>query len=256
MLNLVISDKINDQNAVRGDIGAGKKTVRVCLRPVVALVTIRGSVRADVCDGGTAVPSALSVTYWIEQLKAGDRAAAQPLWEGYFQRLVTRTRQKLAGMPRRAADEEDVALSAFASFCRAAAQGRFPQLHDRDDLWRLLIVITDRKAGCLVRYERRKRRGGGRVLDEAALGYRRAAGASPLAQVAGPEPSPDFAALVGEECRRLLAALDDPELQRAAVLKMEGYTVAEIAAQMGCVPRTVRRWLRLIRQTWEQELHS
>lgn len=193
------------------------------------------------------VSSAGSVTYWIDQLKAGDRAAAQPLWEGYFRQLVARTRRKLAGAPRRAADEEDVALSAFASFCRAAAEGRFPQLHDRDDLWQLLIVITDRKAGRLVQYERRQRRGGGRVLDEAAL---------PLAQVAGGEPSPDFAAQVGEECRRLLAALDDPDLRRAAVLKMEGYTVAEIAAQMGCVPRTVKRWLRLIRQTWEEELHS
>lgn len=193
------------------------------------------------------MPSPGSVTYWIDQLKAGDRAAAQPLWEDYFHRLVMRTRQKLAGAPRRAADEEDVALSAFASFCHAAAQGRFPQLHDRDDLWQLLIVITDRKAGRLVQYERRQRRGGGQVLDEAAL---------PLAQIAGPELSPDFAAQVGEECQRLLAALEEPDLQRAAVLKMEGYTVAEIAAQMACVPRTVKRWLQLIRQIWEQELHS
>jgi DNA-directed RNA polymerase specialized sigma24 family protein len=203
------------------------------------------------------VPSPESVTYWIDQLKAGDRAAAQPLWEGYFQQLVARTRQKLAGSPRRAADEEDVALSAFASFCRAATEGRFPQLHDRDDLWHLLIVIADRKAGRLVQYERRQRRGGGQVLDEAALRHGwLAAPAFPLAQIAGREPSPDFAAQVGEECQRLLAALDDPDLQRAAVLKMEGYTVAEIAAQMACVPRTVKRWLQLIRQTWEQELHS
>jgi DNA-directed RNA polymerase specialized sigma24 family protein len=198
------------------------------------------------------VSSAASVTYWIDQLKAGDQAAAQPLWEGYFQQLVMRTRQKLAGMPRRAADEEDVALSAFASFCRAAAQGRFPKLNDRDDLWQLLIVITDRKAHRLVQYERRQRRGGGQVLDEAALAPDRGTEPFPLAQVAGREPSPDFAVQVGEECRRLLAALDDPDLQRAAVLKMEGYTVADIAARMGCVPRTVKRWLQLIRQTWEQ----
>jgi DNA-directed RNA polymerase specialized sigma24 family protein len=207
--------------------------------------------------GGEAVPSSGSVTFWIDQLKAGDRAAAQPLWEGYFHQLVARTRQRLAAMPRRAADEEDVALSAFASFCRAAAQGRFPQLHDRDDLWHLLIVITDRKAGRLVQYERRRRRGGGQVLDEAALGHGwPAAEDFPLAQIAGREPSPDFAAQMGEECQRLLAALDDPDLQRAAVLKMEGYTVAEIAAQMACVERTVKRWLQLIRQTWEQELHA
>ena len=29
-----------------------------------------------------------SITHWIGALKAGDLAAAQPLWEHYFQRLV------------------------------------------------------------------------------------------------------------------------------------------------------------------------
>ena len=47
--------------------------------------------------------------------------------------------------PRRASDEEDVALSAFQSFYQGIARGRFPQLEDRDNLWRLLITITARK---------------------------------------------------------------------------------------------------------------
>ena len=57
-----------------------------------------------------------SVTGWIDRLKAGDHAAAQPLWERYFARLVGLARQRLEGQPRRAADEEDVALSAFTRF--------------------------------------------------------------------------------------------------------------------------------------------
>jgi hypothetical protein len=76
-----------------------------------------------------------SITCWIRDLKAGQRTATQPLWEHYFQQLVARASQKLAGLPRRA-DEEDVALSAFASFCRAAEKGRLSQLHDRHDLCR------------------------------------------------------------------------------------------------------------------------
>ena len=69
-------------------------------------------------------------------------------------------------MPRVAADEEDVALSAFDSFCRGAQRGRFPQLDDRDNLWRLLVVITSRKAVDLAQHEgppevrRRRARGG------------------------------------------------------------------------------------------------
>jgi DNA-directed RNA polymerase specialized sigma24 family protein len=198
-----------------------------------------------------------SVSHWITQLKAGDRAAAQPLWETYFHRLVERARQKLAGLPRRAADEEDVALSAFDSFCRGAERGRFPQLSDRHDLWQLLVVITERKAVDLVHHERRLRRGGGKVLDEGALP---AAGSSAdlpaFAAVSGREPTPAFAAQVAEQCQRLLDCLADPELRSVALWKMEGYTIEEIAAKLDCVPRTVDRRLRLIRDLWEKEVAS
>src|SRR5262249_22722064 len=91
-----------------------------------------------------------SVTAWIEQLRAGDHAAAERLWKGYFQRLVVLARRKLRRAPSGMAGAEDVALSAFANFCRGVEQGRFPKLHDRDDLWRLLFVITERKAIKLV----------------------------------------------------------------------------------------------------------
>jgi DNA-directed RNA polymerase specialized sigma24 family protein len=196
-----------------------------------------------------------SVTLWIAQLKAGDADAARSLWENYFRGLVALARDRLASVPRRAADEEDVALSAFDSFCRAAKQGRFSDLYDRDDLWQLLVVITDRKACDLANYERRQRRGGGKVLDEAARRVANAAAEdAPLAQVMSHEPSPEFALQTAEECRRLLDALGDDDLRQVALRKLEGYSVEEIATQMGRVARTVKRWLRLIRQTWEQEL--
>ena len=54
------------------------------------------------------------------------------------------------GARRRVADEDDVALSAFKSLCVGAARGRYPILTDRDDLWRLLIVIAARKASSSV----------------------------------------------------------------------------------------------------------
>src|SRR5262249_36556063 len=75
-----------------------------------------------------AVASLGSVTNWIGELKAGNSATAQELWERYFARMVELARKKLHASPRRAADEEDVALSAFDSFWRGAAQERFPKL--------------------------------------------------------------------------------------------------------------------------------
>jgi DNA-directed RNA polymerase specialized sigma24 family protein len=118
----------------------------------------------------------------------------------------------------------------------------------------LLIVITDRKASDLANAQRRQKRGGGKVLDEAALQAAQGdSGPSPLAEILSREPSPEFAAQVAEECRRLLGLLQDPELRHVALAKMAGYTVEQIAQQLGVVPRTVKRWLRMIRQRWEQE---
>jgi DNA-directed RNA polymerase specialized sigma24 family protein len=196
-----------------------------------------------------------SVTEWIDRLKAGEPDAAQELWERYFRRLVGLARKKLRAAPRRAADEEDVALSAFDSFCRGAEQDRFPRLHDRFDLWQLLVLLTARKAVDLAQHERRQKRGGGAVLDEAALPCRADASSqeAALEQFEGREPTPSFAAQVAEECRRLLECLDSPELRRVALLKAEGYSNEEIAAELACGLRTVERRLHLIRSIWEEK---
>jgi DNA-directed RNA polymerase specialized sigma24 family protein len=192
--------------------------------------------------------SAGSVTHWIGQLKGGTPAAAQPLWQAYFQKMVELARHKLQGLPRRAADEEDVALSAFHSFCRGAAAGRFPQLSDRDSLWPLLVRITAHKAVDLLRHEHRRKRGG----PPAAAGGSADTEAE-LEQVIGREPTPEFALQVAEECQRLLERLGDDMLRSVALWKMEGDTTEEIAARLGCVPRTVERKLRTIRRLWGEE---
>ena len=195
-----------------------------------------------------------SVTHWLGALEGGDAAAAQRLWERYFDRLVRLARAKLGAMPRGAADEEDVALSAFHSFCQGAARGRFPRLDDRDNLWRLLVTITARKALDQVRRQARQKRGGGRVLvGSAQAGGEDDTDGAGLDQVVGQEPTPQFAAMVADECRRLLAALGDETLRRVALLRMEGYSDEEIAARVDCSLRTVSRKLALIRKAWLRE---
>ena len=74
-----------------------------------------------------------------------------------------------------------------------------------------------------------------------------------LAQVIGNVPTPEFAAMMVEECRRLLGRLADPDLEALALAKMEGYTNAEIAERWKCSVRTVERSLRLIRKSWQQD---
>ena len=196
--------------------------------------------------------SAGSVTHWLHRLPTGDPAAAEHLWQRYFRQLVRLALRKLHGAPRRLADEEDVALSAFDSFFRGAEKGRFPDLNDRDGLWRLLVVMTRRKAAHLKRDECRQKRGGGGVVDQAALAGAAGEEEAGLDWLAGEEPTPEFAAQLAEECERLLGRLGDPGLRSLAVWKMEGYTNEEIAARLGCCLSTVERRLQLIRRLWSE----
>jgi DNA-directed RNA polymerase specialized sigma24 family protein len=193
-----------------------------------------------------------SVTNWVRLLKEGDAAAAQPLWERYCEQLTSLAlaRLKLLGNRRRAEDEEDAALSAFDSLCRGAARGRFPQLTDRNDLWRLLVVITARKAADAAERERRAKRGDGRVRGDSAVGGPAGDG---WEQVAGRDPTPAFAAEAADECRRLLDRLKEDRLRSIARWKMEGHTNDEIAGLLGCATATVERCLRLIRKLWESD---
>ena len=194
-----------------------------------------------------------SVTHWFEQIKEGDSVAARVVWERYYPQLVRLAREKLRGTPRRVADEDDIADSVMKSLILAAQKGRFPDLADRQDLWRLLLWMTARKVVDLKRRETRQRRGGGRVRGESVFGDATASGADAgLSQVIGDAPTPEFAATMAEQCRRLLERLDDTELEAVALAKLKGYTNREIAKQLGCSEKTVERHLTRIRKRWRQ----
>jgi len=204
-----------------------------------------------------------SVTRWIAGLKQGDEAAAQRLWERYFDRLLAVARRKLAGRPLRVADEEDVAASVFETLFRRSAEGRFPDLNDRLELWGLLIRIAERKAWNLLAEEGAQKRGGGRVVNESALqpvsGESDGGFFDQGARLGAlPEPTPELALIIAEEEERLLKRLDaesdSATLRRIAQRKLEGFTHEEIAAELDCGLRTVERKLRLIRALWEREL--
>jgi RNA polymerase sigma factor (sigma-70 family) len=198
--------------------------------------------------------SGASVTHWIGQLRTGDQAAAQRLWERYFERLLGLARQKLRHA-RRVADEQDVAQEAFNSFFRAAQDGRFPQLQDRDSLWRLLVEITVHKALKQLRREQAQKRGGGTVRGESVLlsPADSGDGEGGFEQVLSQEPTPDDAAQFTEDYERRLEQLGEAELKSIAVWALEGYTNAQIAARLGCVESTVERKLRRIRTLWSEE---
>lgn len=186
----------------------------------------------------------IPITEYLAKVKAGDDRSLSPLLELYFRKLVKLIENKFDNAPAGALDPEGAALSAMYSFFQAAP--RFPDLHDRDNLWRLLVVLTRRKANDQVKGENTQRRGGGK--------YHQATDAD-LAEMISEEPTPEFAVQVEENYQHLLAKLT-PELQEIALWKMEGYTNEEIAKKLNRVLRAVERHLAKIRALWAQEIEK
>ena len=196
-----------------------------------------------------------SVTGWIGELAGGEAdEAARRLWERYFDQLVRVARDRLRAAPRGPADAEDAALSAFDSLCRGVAAGRFPRLAGRDDLWRLLVTLTARKASDQREREACQKRGGGQLVRESELGNPSPEDeAGGLDQFPGAEPTPEFVSLMAEEVRRLFGLLPNESLRLVALLKMEGYTAEEVATRLDYSARSVRRKLEVIRTLWIPE---
>ena len=119
-------------------------------------------------------------------------------------------------------------------------------------MWRLLVTITARKSCSFIKYHMAAKRGGGKTRGESVFD---AGDGSPHAvgieQIAAVDPSAEFADGVFSTCTELLNGLDDP-LRRIALLKIEGYTNAEIAKRLGIATRSVTRKITLIRQRWEE----
>ena len=199
-----------------------------------------------------------SVTLWLEQLQAGESAAAKQLWQRYVERLVRLAHRKLGDLSRRVADEDDVVNSAFHDFLRGVEDGRFTRLDDREDLWQVLVMLTERKAIHLRRQTQAARRGAGQVRGESVfeMDFALSSAAPGIGQLAGCEPTPQFAAQVQEEFSRLYGLLAEDTLRQIARGKLEGYTNAELAAQLNLSLRAVERKLHLIRRQWSEERES
>jgi len=184
------------------------------------------------------------VTNAMKKLAEGESRedAARVVWEHSYVKLVGMARAMLKSSPRGARDEEDVALSALKSFCAGASEGRFPDLANRDNLWRVLHTITLRKANAAKTYERSQKRDARRV------------GGLDVDQLEGSEPSPELAAMMVEERSVLIDRLRDDTLRQIAELHLDGFTSPEIAENLGVSERTIQRKLELIRRAWQREL--
>lgn len=195
----------------------------------------------DMDEGG-------SVSVWLDGVRNGASTAQQAIWSRYLQRLVNYADHRLRQLGVRAEDGDDIAQKVFAGFFRRAQAGQFPQLEDRDDLWRVLVVITNDR---VIDVRRKKR-----PATESAMGkvQDNSANTPAIEQVVNNGPSPELGCEVVESMRELMNRMDrrHPALKQIAALRLEGYTVQEIAEKLGTPKRTIERRLEWILEIWDR----
>jgi RNA polymerase sigma factor (sigma-70 family) len=194
-----------------------------------------------------------SVTIAIPGLRSDDpavrNAAARMIWERYFRDLLTLARKNLDKRIRVRTTEEDVIQSMFKSFCMRQQRGEF-DLAGRDELWKLLVTITLRKARIAAKAQRREKRDIFREQTLSAGDRTDSAGWVLEQQIEAADPSPLEAVVFNEALERRLQALADPELREIALWRLEGRSNREIAGRLDCTERSVERKLGRIRSLW------
>lgn len=191
-----------------------------------------------------------SVTRLLRRLATRDEDAASEIWRRYFQRLIPLAKQKLGRLRLASIDEEDILISVFDSFFRAVENNRFKRLDDRNDLWQILLMLTERRVVEEMRRQGAQKRGAGRVSPASQLPQ------FDLSQVQNQleeQLTPEFTLAFNECLYRALKPLGDKRLLEIVLLRLEGYSNREIAVKLDSSERTIERKMKVVRSRWEQE---
>lgn len=166
----------------------------------------------------------------IAGLRDGDEQAMNAFVDRYRSSLERIADGAIAPGLRSRISGDSVAQSVCRSFLRRMDVNPY-ELRDADALWRLLCAIALTKVRERVRFHRRERRTSEREVPLDGAG-----------DVEGQATPPDEAVAFEEELQYVLAKLEDEE-RRMLELRLEGLTQGEIAREMSCSERTVRRLL-------------
>lgn len=189
-----------------------------------------------------------SVTEWLPRFEAGDPEAVRFIWNRYFKLMVLLAQLQLLGLRDRGRDAEDVALSAFNALCQATGRNPSARLEDRNDLWSLLARCTETRAQNAMRDATRLKRGGGGFFQRSLRTLQKQATARLM------PPTPQETVEFVDWLEFLMVQLDQQDatgkLRATALLKLEGYTEAEIGQKHACSRKTVAARMAMIRAIW------
>ena len=168
----------------------------------------------------------------MTRLRAGDEVAETVVFRRFVDRLIALAASRFDTWMRDHDDIEGVVLSAYKSFFIRNSRGEF-DLADWDELWALLAYITVRKCGKRRRFARAARRDPAREVSWTG-------GTAVVAWIPDRAPTPDEAAILAETVEGLFQAMTPDDRPIVEQILM-GYTAKEVAKQLDCSERTVRR---------------
>lgn len=184
-----------------------------------------------------------SVTVWLRQLPAGEHEAQEMVFRRYQSELVGYAAYRLRQLGVCLVEAEDIAQEVFMNFFRRTSVGQMLNLDDRETLW----LKLQRICGDRVKDARRKRS----LATESAIDSIEHQSLAGLAAVADQHFDECILSIEHSLLHRYLTERS-PDLPEIASLRMQGYTIDEIAEQLRMAPRTVDRRIAWIDQLCDE----
>lgn len=189
---------------------------------------------------------------WLRRVLAKEPGSENELLERFSRRLMVLARRQLPARVQRRVDPEDVVQSVYRSFFRRLGNREFV-FSEAHDVWRLLAAMTFRKARLAARFHQRQRRDVRREGPsvESALAKASKLG-KPMTDLA---PKPSDVAVLFELTEQILAQLQSYQ-RDVLVLRLEGYSVEEIAQKVDRSQSTVFRVLARVQDIADELLEE
>ncbi len=176
----------------------------------------------------------------MRRLREGSDDAATTLYLRYAQRLRRLANAQVSPHMALRVDPEGVVQSVFRTFFRRASSGQY-EVAEKEDLWKLLLVMSLNKIRTAGTHHRASKRDQGKTCSLSNID--------------------DGNAAENEEAFHVLKLTIEevvgnlPEDQRNIVwLRIEGHEVSEIAEKTGRAKRSIERILQAFRQKLNDQI--
>jgi len=186
-----------------------------------------------------------SISILLEELRTGDEPAFEQFFDRFFDRLKSVARKRVSVRDRKVVDDEDLAVWAMNTFQRCVRDGMYPKIRNRQDVWKFLVSILERKSVDHIRRQHAEKRGGGEVRGESVFEDQN----QPRVIERVCIEKSNFELMVDflDVLDVIVDRLNDPLLGEVLAAKFAGHSTKEIANITGKSVSSVDRKLRLIR---------